>query len=250
MPRILIADDHRAMRGPHVPRIVFLTALDDPEVATTALALGAFAVVSKHNMAAELIPTITRALNIGPVHAVYFYEDAPALSSMVARFIGDGLTARQPSLVIATPSHSAAILERLTEMALEPEKRIEQGDLVVLDAGEVLGHFMADDMPRAQCFQDTMIPILDRMGRGGKQPVVRAYGEMVDLLWNSKREAAALSLETQWNHLATRRSFSLLCGYSRDGVGDGAGLNEICHQHNHVLSASDDQTRTHRAHAQ
>jgi hypothetical protein len=38
--------------------------------------------------------------------------------------------------------------------------------------------------------------------RGRENATVRAYGEMVDLLWKDGLEEAAIRLETLWNELA------------------------------------------------
>ena len=149
---------------PDAPRIVFCTASDDPEFAEAAQTLGASACVVKRNLLVELIPMIQRALTI---HAVYFYEDAESLSRTVARFIGAGLVANQPALVIATPSHSAAIFEHLIAMAVQPEERIEQGTLVILDADQALSRFMVETMPDTRRFEDTMNTVMDRFARGG-----------------------------------------------------------------------------------
>jgi len=46
----------------------------------------------------------------------------------------------------------------------------------------------------------------------------RAYSEMVDLLWMTGQEAAAVSLEVRWNQLIARGKCSLLCGYASDRV--------------------------------
>jgi CheY-like chemotaxis protein len=217
---------------PDAPRIVFCTAYDDPDFAKTALALGASALVLKRNMLVELVVAVRQALKF---HAVCFYEDAVSLSRRVAGFIWAGLVANQPAVLIATSSHSAAILEQLIAMAVDPRRRIEQGELVMLDADELLNRFMVDDMPDTQRFEDTMNPIVARAA-GGMKPMVRAYGEMVDLLWTRGNEAAALSLEVLWNQLIARCKCSLLCGYLLDGVGKGSGFNKICDQHSHVVS--------------
>jgi len=219
---------------PDAPRIVFCTASDDPELAQAARALGASAFVLKQNLWAELVSMVKRALNL---HAVYFYDDAESLSHMVAGFIGAGLVANQPALVIATPSHSAAILERLIAMAVEPEKRIEQGDLLMLDADEVLSRFMVEAMPDAQRFEDTMMKrVMTGLG-ANRARTIRAYGEMVDLLWKNDQQAAAISLEDLWNQFIATRKCSLLCGYSLGAVGEGTGFKKICDEHSHVVSA-------------
>ena len=46
------------------------------------------------------------------------------------------------------------------------------------------------------------------------EPSLRAYGEMVDVLWRRGEKSAALRLEELWNELQARRSFTLLCAYA------------------------------------
>src|SRR5215213_8031624 len=87
---------------PDPPRIVFATTYDDVSIASAACALGAFAVVRKREMLTELVPAVRRALLF---HAVCFYEDSPSLARTVARFIGEGLTANQAAVIVATASH-------------------------------------------------------------------------------------------------------------------------------------------------
>jgi len=215
---------------PDAPRIVFCTAYDDVEFAKTAFAHGATALVRKRDMLVELVSAVRRALKF---HGVYFYEDAPSLSRTVASFIGEGLVADQPAVLIATASHSAAIREQLTAMGVDAEWWIEQGELLMLDADEVLNCFMVDELPNAGRFEDTMNPIIDRAS-GSRKRMVRAYGEMVDVLWRNDQQAGAVSLEILWNQLIARRKCSLLCGYSLDAVGKGGGYNRVCDQHSHV----------------
>jgi CheY-like chemotaxis protein len=216
------------------PRIVFCTAHDDGEFARAAREVGASALVPKRRMQADLVPAVRRALHF---HAVYFYENARSLSLTVAGFIGEGLIAGQAAIVIARSSHRAAIREQLVAMGAGAEKRIAQGDIQVLDAEEVLNGFMVDGLPDARRFEDTMKPIMDRTA-GSRKRLIRAYGEMVDLLWMNGQEAAAVSLEVLWNQLIARGKCSLLCGYSSDRVGTGAGLDVICDQHSHVVGES------------
>ena len=101
--------------------------------------------------------------------------------------------------MIATPSHKAGILEQLTGAACNPEKRMEQGDLVMLDAAELLSVFMVGGMPGVGSFESAMTRVMNSLADRGSQRGVRVYGEMVDLLWKSKKEDAALSLETRWD---------------------------------------------------
>jgi len=216
---------------PDPPRIVFATAYDDASIANAATGLGA-SIVRKQDMLTELVPAIRRALLF---HAVCFYEDSPSLARTVARFIAEGLAARQTAIIVATPSHSGTIRDQLAALGVDSEERIAQGELLMFDADEVMNRFMVGDRPDAQRFEDTINPIVDKAA-GSRKRQVRIYGEMVDVLWSNGQEDAALSLETLWHQLIAGRKCSLLCGYSTS-VGDGEGFNAICDRHSHVVPA-------------
>jgi hypothetical protein len=172
----------------------------------------------------------------GHFHAVRFYEDAQSLAQMVASFVGEGFINELPAIIIATPEHRDAILHKLSAMSFSLGEVKRRGDLVVLDARETLSLFMVDGMPNAEKFEAAMLSIIDRVCAGRKNCVIRAYGEMVDVLWKEGMEAAAVRLEMLWNQLANSRQFSLLCGYSMGSFYKDAGFEAICRQHTHVLA--------------
>ena len=215
---------------PDPPRIVFATAYDDAAIIRAASSLGASAVVRKTEMLTELVPAIRRALLF---HGVCFYEDSPSLARTVAHFIGEGLAARQAAVIVATARHGASIGDQLTATGVDFQQQIDQGELLMFDADEVLDRLMVGNRPDAQRFADTINPILDEAA-GSRKRLVRIYGEMVDVLWSNGREEAALSLETLWHQLIAGRKCSLLCGYSSN-VRPGEGFNAICDRHSHVV---------------
>ena len=212
------------------PRIVFATTYDDASIDSAASALGASAVVRKREMLTELVPAVRRALLF---HGVCFYEDSPSLARTVARFIGEGLAASQAAVIVATASHGASIRDQLTAMGVDSQKRIEQGDLLMFDADEVLNRLIVGTRPDAERFECTINPIVDKAA-GSRKRLVRIYGEMVDVLWSSGQEQAAVSLEILWQQLIAGRKCALLCGYS-SGVCPGEGFNTICDRHTHVV---------------
>jgi hypothetical protein len=65
---------------------------------------------------------------------------------------------------------------------------------------------------------------------------IRAYGEMVNVLWKDGLTAAAIRLETLWNELAKSYDFKLLCGYSMGNLYKDAAVGEITRQHSHLLA--------------
>lgn len=169
----------------------------------------------------------------GHFHAVRFYEDTAALSRIVADFLAAGIRSGQPALVIASGAHQQSILVRLRELSFDPAAAMARGDLLLADAAELLASFMVDGMPDGERFNDRMTELLGRIAHGR---VVRAYGEMVDVLWQAGMHAAAIRLEMLWNQLANSADFSLLCGYSMGHFYKDAAYDEICSQHTHVIS--------------
>jgi len=99
---------------------------------------------------------------------------------------------------------------------------------------------MTDGMPNPGAFRRTLGQILTDLRRGREHCTIRAYGEMVDLLWKEGREAAAIRLETLWNQLGSTHDFGLLCGYSMGNFYKGAALDEIHGQHSHVVNDDGD----------
>jgi len=170
------------------------------------------------------------------LHAVRFYEGQDSLCRIVGEFIGSGLERGEPAIVIATPAHTAAIDECLRARGLDVDALKRLGDYVIVDAREALGTFMVDALPDARAFRHNMSETLRLVSRGREHATVRAYGEMVDLLWKDGLEAAAIRLETLWNELANVQAFQLLCGYSMGNFYKGTAIEEIKRQHSHLIT--------------
>ncbi len=165
-----------------------------------------------------------------------FYRDADSLCELVATFLGEGLHLAQPAVVIATPVHLDGIVQRLNARAFDVHELQRAGDLVLLDAQATLDQFMVDGRPDAAKFADALIPVLEAVSRG-RRIVMRAYGEMVDVLWKQGQTVAATRLEMFWNDLARSHTFSLLCGYAMGNFYKDAAVDEICSHHTHILAA-------------
>ena len=164
-----------------------------------------------------------------------FYDSTESLSRIVADFLNEGLRANQPGLVIATAEHRAGIEEALRAQNVDVAAHLAAGDLLFLDAQEVLAMFMVDGMPDGRRFQAMGIEVIQRACRGRKDCTVRAYGEMVDVLWKQGQSVAAVLLEMFWNKLATTQDFSLLCGYAMGSFYNGTQQQSICGQHTHIV---------------
>lgn len=113
-------------------------------------------------------------------------------------------------------------------------KLTQAGTLLMLDAQETLDKFMVDGQPDPAAFKEVVGAAIDRVCWFSGESVVRAYGEMVDVLWRRDECEAALRLELLWNDLAKQYSFSLLCGYALGPFMKKAGRAEVCAVHTHV----------------
>lgn len=173
-------------------------------------------------------------LPVAERHAVKFYGNDDSLFSTVAGFIAQGLVNGEPAVVIATDEHRSGIVRRLGELFVDVQRATRTGDLLLLDARQLLNTFMRDSAPDARLFRPEVSSIVERALRR-RNVVVRAYGEMVDLLWKDGQSRAAIELEVLWNQMATEYGFALLCGYSMGHFNKQATrMEEVCAQHSEV----------------
>ena len=175
-------------------------------------------------------------------HGVHFYNDTDALCRIVGGFLGEGFEHGDLALVIATPGHAAHIESCLRALGIDVDDLHRQGQLVTLDAQETLQLFMAHDMPNPGAFRHVVSSALTELRRGREHCGIRAYGEMVDLLWKDGLESAAIRLETLWNQLAATHDFKLLCGYSMGNFYKGPAIEDIHDQHSHLIANNGDTT--------
>jgi hypothetical protein len=172
-------------------------------------------------------------------HAVQFYGDEIELFKTIGTFLSEGLVSGQPAIVIATPPHNIAIQDALGSHLIDVARARHLGDLVMLDADETLGTFMHNGMPDQVLFQRHVGDLMEQTLRGRGRTPLRAYGEMVDVLWRRGQADAAIRLEVLWNDLASTHTFSLLCGYAIGNFyKETARIEDVCQQHSHVLGTN------------
>ena len=169
-------------------------------------------------------------------HAVQFYSSDETLFTTVATFLAEGLVAGQPAMIIATPAHGAAIVEHLRGRSIACDRAVRDGNLLLFDAQETLDLFMIGGEPHATLFFDNVGRLIEQ-ALNRRKTVLRAYGEMVDVLWRSGKSESAITLEMLWNRLAVKYPFSLLCGYSLGHFyKQPDGMRTISAQHSHVVA--------------
>jgi DcmR-like sensory protein len=176
----------------------------------------------------------------GGDHFVQVYKDEAFLLEAVAEYTETGLRRGEGVVIIATPSHRAAFVRRLEGNGVAAEEAVQRGQLLLLDAEETLARFAPAGMPEWQSFHMLIGGVIAKLRL--EYPTVRAYGEIVDLLWRRGEREAAIRLEEFWNDLAGLQTFSLLCAYCMDNLDQAAysgPLDCLCRVHSHLIAARD-----------
>jgi hypothetical protein len=171
-------------------------------------------------------------------HLVQFYgSDESRLASNVSKYLTEGLKNGEGALVIAVPAHLESF-----QAALDADLRKR---VAWLDAQPTLDQFLRNGMPDWDLFEATIPPAMQRVRANSEG--VRAYGEMVGILWSNGRHAAAIRLEQFWNRLLSRASFQLFCGYPIDVLNPAfapASVDAILCNHTHIVPADGPEFET------
>ena len=181
-----------------------------------------------------------------PEHFAQFYETDEFLIDSLTEFVSAGLVAGEAVLIVATGPHRRSLRDSLVGRGFDIEQTTISGQYVALDAAETLGQFMVDGSPDVKRFADALGGTISRAMAAW--PRLRAFGEMVGLLWAQNEVEAALRIEALWNEQRKLHPFLLLCGYPISGPGELASepLQKICAQHGSVIPAESYTTLTNR----
>jgi CheY-like chemotaxis protein len=174
-------------------------------------------------------------------HLLQFYENEEFLYNRVAEFLADGLKLGQPLVVIATETHGKGLIGALRALGLNPEALRALGRLVLLDARETLAIFMGDRLPDEGRFATHVGGVIAKAARRAAHNGVRAYGEMVDVLWRDGNPDGAIRLEQCWNTLAQTQAFTLLSAYGMERFATESQrdrFSEICTLQGGTIAAS------------
>jgi MEDS: MEthanogen/methylotroph, DcmR Sensory domain len=175
-------------------------------------------------------------------HVVQLYgEDDGTLTSAVGTFVTDGLARGEGAVVIATAPHRDAFAAHLAADGRSAMEAVRDGRLLFLDAAATLDRFMVNGQPDWLLFTEVIGGVVAAVQARTGEAGIRAYGEMVGLLWTAGQVEAAVRLEEYWNAFLASRSISLFCGYPVDIFGEGfdaARLAPILCAHTHVLTVN------------
>jgi hypothetical protein len=172
-------------------------------------------------------------------HVLQIYENNDAFLEVLAGYVGGGINAGDSVVVIATQEHLAALRSRMQQHGIFVDSLIDEDRYIPLVAEEVLAKFMVNGWPDEALFTKAVSRIIKHAR--GKDRKVRAFGEMVALLWAQGHSGATVQLEHLWNKYCEKEELTLFCAYPKVGFTQDAGesLRHICGSHTKIISGTD-----------
>ncbi len=169
-------------------------------------------------------------------HVLQIYEDKGVFLDMLEGFAADGFSNNDCVIVIATDEHLHALNKRLKNLAYDTNALESDDQYIPINAGEMLNVFMRDGWPDETLFNEVITKIICKAH--AKNRNVRAFGEMVALLWAQGHNGATVQLEHLWNKFCEKEAFSLFCAYPKSGFTQSIdeSLHSICCSHSKIIS--------------
>lgn len=170
-------------------------------------------------------------------HLVQFYGTDEAFLNSLEGFITGGLNNNESVIAIVTPEHATALKTRLNELGYSSEQLREQ--FICVDAKETLSKFLVNNWPDDLRFYAVVGDLLQQARKEGRR--VRAFGEMVAIMWADGLNGATVRLEHLWHDLCKTESFSLFCAYPKSGFTENLrdSIKLICDAHSRMIEGFD-----------
>ncbi|HTA28672.1 MAG TPA: MEDS domain-containing protein [Bacteroidia bacterium] len=167
-------------------------------------------------------------------HLIQIYEDDDVFLSSLEAFVSAGLQTNEVAIVIATPSHLNALGESLLLKGIDVDAALEADLYIPIDASKALAKFMVYGSPDEILFKQFISGLVERAN--GRR--IRAFGEMVALLWGQGFKTATIKLEEFWNSFCHDGALSLFCAYPNNGFSKDSkeSIQDICKQHTTVVA--------------
>jgi hypothetical protein len=171
-------------------------------------------------------------------HVVQIYENEIVFMDLLESYVVDGFNAGDCVILILSPEHRQQLYQRLYARNLSLNEMISSHRFIALDAMQTLAKFMVDGWPDETLFTKVVSELLIS-ARHNKRPV-RAFGEMVAILWEQGHSGATMQLERLWNRFCEKESFTLFCAYPRSGFHEHANnsMMHICGKHTKMVTST------------
>lgn len=170
-------------------------------------------------------------------HLVQIYDSEDVILDSLEGFAVSGLKAGDSVIIIAVEERLNALSRRIAAKGFNLDKIRSTHQYIPLDAHDTLSKFMEGGWPNEELFTNTVKEVITH-ARGTDKRKVRAYGEMVAILWSQGYNGATVQLEHLWNKFCSEDSFCLFCAYPKSGFTQSAenSIEHICSTHSKMIS--------------
>jgi hypothetical protein len=172
-------------------------------------------------------------------HLVQIYENDELVLDALEGFAVSGFRTDEAVVIIATADHIKSLNRRLILHGFDLNVLQRNNQYITLNADDTLEKFMVVGLPDEDLFYGVVTDLI-AVARGTEKRRVRAYGEMVAILWSKGQKEATMMLEQLWNKFCSEESLCLFCAYSKSDFDKGAkeSIKHICSTHNMLISGS------------
>ncbi|TDO71152.1 DcmR-like sensory protein [Flavobacterium chryseum] len=168
-------------------------------------------------------------------HLVQIYENEGHFLNTLEGFAGSGILSGDSVVIIAKQSHLDQLQQRLINHNFDLASLMKNDLYIPLEANDILAKFMVNSWPDEKLFNDVVSAILKRARKNDRK--VRAFGEMVAILWEQGNNGATVRLENLWHNLHSMDNFSIYCAYPKSGFtrNYADSISEICKAHSKII---------------
>jgi hypothetical protein len=168
-------------------------------------------------------------------HVLQIYEDDKSFLDLLESYIVGGLKADECVILIATRQHLNAINDRVKNKGFNLSALTLNECYVPLVAEEMLSKFMINNWPDEDLFTHELKQLISKPIQRNQK--IRAFGEMVSILWSQGQGSATIHLEHLWNRFCSEHSLTLFCAYPKSGFTNSTteSLNRICGAHARII---------------
>jgi hypothetical protein len=169
-------------------------------------------------------------------HCVQIYDNDTAFLNVLQSYVASALELNEAVIIIATDAHMRLLKDRLQQAGVDVMDAQARDQFVAVDAHAALASFMRDGWPDEALFLSMVRSLLERAR--ARHAKVRAFGEMVALMWANGEREATIHLEHLWARLCKSDEFALFCAYPRAGFTQDAeqSMMDVCLAHSVVFN--------------
>lgn len=168
-------------------------------------------------------------------HVLQIYRTDEMFLNTLEEFVSCGIKSGDCVIIIGTINHVNALEKRLQSKGFDLEALTDDNQLILLNTEITLGSFMRNGEPDENLFNMFLNNLMAKAKRNDRK--IRAFGEMVAVLWAQGDTNATVQLENLWNKFCETEAFCLFCAYPHSSFTQdiNISLKEICQAHTKMV---------------